>query len=162
MPFKVMEVARETLYEQVWSAPLHTVCTQYWVSTTALSGICELHGIPVPPQGYWARRAHGYQDPRPPLPPLPDGQSDNVEIVALYRKRPPHAHHEGEPARMSQSVVRTLPADTPPTSVAPVADDAQIQQLAERLIDAVRLQLQTQPRRPLAPVDDDVDVCSVY
>jgi hypothetical protein len=67
-------VKREELYEQVWSKPLRDVAREYRVSDVALKKICRKLDVPVPPQGFWARKAVGREGPRPPLPAVKDGQ----------------------------------------------------------------------------------------
>lgn len=67
-----IEVARSTLYEEVWATPMSRLAERYGLSDVALKKVCRKMGIPTPPRGYWARRRHGHAVRRPALPaPLP-------------------------------------------------------------------------------------------
>lgn len=60
---------RETLYREVWQAPVIDVATRYKVSDTTIRKICRALDIPLPKQGYWAKlRAGKPVEKRPPLP----------------------------------------------------------------------------------------------
>jgi hypothetical protein len=78
-----MKISREELYDRVWSTPISRLAKEFDISDVGLSKSCRKNGIPTPPVGYWAKRAHGKAPPRPPLPP-----SDIKEVVleaALFR-----------------------------------------------------------------------------
>jgi len=60
---------RETLYREVWQAPVIDVATRYKVSDTTIRKICRALDIPLPKQGHWAKlRAGKSVEKRPPLP----------------------------------------------------------------------------------------------
>lgn len=60
---------RETLYQEVWQAPVIDVATRYKVSDTTIRKICRALDIPLPKQGHWAKlRAGKPVEKRPPLP----------------------------------------------------------------------------------------------
>jgi len=68
-----MEVHRETLYEEVWETPLSRLAPEkYGVSDVGLRKVCEKLHVPTPPRGYWAKRQHGKDPPKDPLPDLPE------------------------------------------------------------------------------------------
>jgi len=68
-----MEVTREDLYEQVWETPISRLAPEeYGVSDVALQKICKKLQVPTPPRGYWAKRQHGQDPPKEPLPDLPE------------------------------------------------------------------------------------------
>lgn len=57
---------RETLYKEVWLAPVTDVAKRYGVSDVAIRKICQSLDIPTPPVGYWAKLRAGK-----PVTPLP-------------------------------------------------------------------------------------------
>ena len=52
-------VTRRRLYELVWSKSVEKVAVDFGLSGRGLGKLCERHGIPVPPRGYWALKAAG-------------------------------------------------------------------------------------------------------
>ncbi len=64
----LQEVDRETLYDQVWSAPMTKVAKRYGVSSSYLARVCEMLGVPRPERGYWAKIAAGKEVRIPALP----------------------------------------------------------------------------------------------
>jgi hypothetical protein len=71
MLMKDRTIARQELYEQVWTTPMSRLCAEYGLSDNGLRKICKTLSVPVPTVGYWAKRAHGMAPPTPPLPPNP-------------------------------------------------------------------------------------------
>jgi len=68
-----MAVHRETLYEEVWETPLRRLGPEkYGISDVGLRKVCEKLHVPTPPRGYWAKRQHGKDPPKKPLPDLPE------------------------------------------------------------------------------------------
>ena len=59
---------RETLYEEVWSAPVTKVAEKYCVSDVMIHKVCKALDVPVPPRGYWAKKEAGEPVEKPPLP----------------------------------------------------------------------------------------------
>jgi DNA-binding phage protein len=66
-------LTRQELYDRVWAEPVDTLANEYGLSNVGLGKACRRHDIPVPPRGYWARKAAGQKLRRPPLPPRKDG-----------------------------------------------------------------------------------------
>ena len=102
-----MKISRQDLYERVWSTPMTKLAKEFDISDVGLAKACRKNGIPTPPVGYWAKKAHGKAPARPPLPP-----SDVTEVVlepALFRSTTP------APKRAA-----TLPS-IPPIQVQPPA-----------------------------------------
>jgi hypothetical protein len=65
-------LARQELYDLVWSEPMLKVGARYEVSSSYLARVCTLLNVPRPERGYWAKLAVGRAPPKPPLPdPLP-------------------------------------------------------------------------------------------
>ncbi len=72
-----MEVHRETLYEEVWETPLSRLAPEkYGISDVGLRKVCEKLHVPTPPRGYWAKRQHGKDPPKEPLPDLPEDATE--------------------------------------------------------------------------------------
>ncbi|WGU96464.1 hypothetical protein QJQ58_09620 [Paenibacillus dendritiformis] len=59
---------RETLYKEVWLAPVTEVAKRYGVSDVAIRKVCQSLDIPTPPVGYWAKLRAGKPVTRIPLP----------------------------------------------------------------------------------------------
>jgi hypothetical protein len=79
-------VARSLLYEQVWVLSMPQLARQFGVSYYALTKACRSSDIPLPPQGYWLRLQHGKAViSRPPLPPMPVDQSEEIVIHTVSK-----------------------------------------------------------------------------
>ncbi|MCA3503519.1 MAG: hypothetical protein IOD05_09780 [Rhodobacter sp.] len=52
-------LTREDLYALVWTTPISRLARDFGISDRGLSKICERLEVPVPPRGYWARKAAG-------------------------------------------------------------------------------------------------------
>lgn len=63
-----MDVKRETLYQQVWEAPMIRVAEKYGVSSSYLARVCTQLNVPRPERGYWSKLAAGHNVVVPPLP----------------------------------------------------------------------------------------------
>jgi hypothetical protein len=61
---------RETLYEEVWKAPLLEVAKRYGVSDVAIAKTCRKMQIPLPGRGYWSKIQNGQILQQIPLPPF--------------------------------------------------------------------------------------------
>lgn len=64
---------RETLYKEVWEAPVTEVAKRYKVSDVAIHKVCKALEIPTPPAGYWAKLRAGK-----PVSVIPLPKSDKV------------------------------------------------------------------------------------
>jgi hypothetical protein len=60
-------LSRRELYDRIWKEPMTKVAKEFGLSDRGLAKICERNGIPVPPRGYWAKKAAGRKPTRPPL-----------------------------------------------------------------------------------------------
>ena len=64
----MLTLTREELYALVWTEPIQKLARRYGMSDRGLGKLCEREGIPVPPRGWWAKRAAGKRLPKqPPL-----------------------------------------------------------------------------------------------
>ena len=59
---------RETLYKEVWEAPVTEVAKKYKVSDVAIHKICKSLNVPTPGPGYWAKLRAGKPVTKVPLP----------------------------------------------------------------------------------------------
>lgn len=71
-------LTREELYALVWSEPTSKVAARYGISDRGLGKLCEREGIPVPPRGWWAKKAAGKRLEQPELPPNQPGQHKHL------------------------------------------------------------------------------------
>jgi hypothetical protein len=69
MTLEFVEFKRDELYAAVWTDPVTTVSKRYGLSDVGLRKICLALEIPVPPLGFWAKRAAGKKVVEPPLKP---------------------------------------------------------------------------------------------
>jgi len=98
-------LTRDQLYALVWATPMFRLAPLYGLTGNGLKKICKRLKIPVPPPGYWAKKAAGKR-------------------VAQYRLADPDADTPGDvtirPARAPRAkIVRKLeqvPEDQRPTS----------------------------------------------
>jgi hypothetical protein len=70
-----IEFKREPLYEEVWQTPITQLAKKYGLSDNGLRKICVALNVPLPPRGFWAKRAASKSVRRPALPPASDRQS---------------------------------------------------------------------------------------
>jgi hypothetical protein len=77
------QVERQKLYDEVWATPMQKLAKHYGLSDRGLAKICLRLNIPVPPRGYWARKAAGQKVVRSELPPLKEGQKDRLYLHQL-------------------------------------------------------------------------------
>ena len=79
MPHKF---TRQELYDRVWAQPTRMVAANIGVSDVALAKTCRNANIPIPPRGYWARKAADQRVLKTALPPRFPGAADEFEISA--------------------------------------------------------------------------------
>jgi hypothetical protein len=60
-------LTRRELYDNVWRTPVEVLAREWGLSDRGLAKLCDRHGIPVPPRGYWARKKAGKAAVRTPL-----------------------------------------------------------------------------------------------
>jgi ankyrin repeat protein len=75
-----LRLSREELFERVWSVPMSNLAPEWGLSGNGLAKACKRLKIPVPPRGYWAKKAAGKKVRRPRLPELPEGEAEEVLI----------------------------------------------------------------------------------
>ena len=67
----MVNMTREELHQLVWSQPMRTAAKSMGISDVALAKQCRKANVPVPPRGWWARKAAGKRVELEALPPLP-------------------------------------------------------------------------------------------
>ncbi len=75
-------LTRKELHALVWSEPMSKLAKGFGVSDVAMAKACAKVHVPVPPRGYWARKAAGKPASVTDLPPRGLGMTDRVEIPA--------------------------------------------------------------------------------
>lgn len=90
---EVSRLTRRQLYDLVWSEAVDTLAKRFGMSGRGLAKLCERHGIPVPPRGYWAQKAAGKRTVRPPLVEI-ERPAEAVEPIIL-QTRPKELVPEG-------------------------------------------------------------------
>lgn len=78
---KLVSIARDELYEKVWSTPMSRLCKAYQLSDNGLRKICIKMNVPFPPAGYWAKVQHGQN---PPITQLPLAGMNTLMEYKLY------------------------------------------------------------------------------
>ncbi len=73
---------RKALYDLVWSKPMTQVAHEYGLSDRGLAKLCERNSIPVPPRGYWAKKAAGQKVKKAPLIVLDDKKPETAILLS--------------------------------------------------------------------------------
>lgn len=92
--------SRQEFYELVWSKPIMHLAKDFALSDVAIHKICKKHNIPKPPQGWWAKKAHGKEVAQTPLPELSNDISDYITIVGR------NLFHETDTLKQSREQAR--------------------------------------------------------
>jgi hypothetical protein len=78
-----MVLTREELYQRVWPQPMSKLAKVYGISEVGLAKICKRLNVPLPPQGYWARKK------RHQPPPLPATNGHTCHELQVQKKPRP-------------------------------------------------------------------------
>jgi|HubBroStandDraft_4_1064222.scaffolds.fasta_scaffold00135_1 hypothetical protein len=122
MPTNYMTLTRQALYDLAWSTPMSTLAKDFGISDVALAKRCRAVDVPVPPRGYWARRAAGQDPPRTPLPNYRSRDTaDPVQSSAI--ETPPPAPNDVVREGREPTVNFGRPATSPeaPASTTPIS-----------------------------------------
>jgi hypothetical protein len=79
-------LTREELYALVWSEPIQKIAPRYGLSDRGFGKMCARYEIPVPPRGWWAKKAAGKRLKQPPLPPLNDPYLQKIRFDKTPRE----------------------------------------------------------------------------
>ena len=96
MPSNYMTLSRQALYDLAWSTPMSTLAKDFGISDVALAKRCRAVDVPVPPRGYWARKAAG----QPPLARL--CLSTEVATRLTLCNPPPSKRRRPRPTMLSE------------------------------------------------------------
>lgn len=100
MAIEKSSFTRRELYDLVWKIPVETLAKQFGISGRGLGKLCERHGIPVPPRGYWARKEAGQRVVKPPLIDI-DGSHRADAVIIRVSASVAKATGNGETAQAS-------------------------------------------------------------
>lgn len=78
-------LTRKQLYNLVWKKPTSQIAKEYGLSDRGLGKLCERHGIPTPPRGYWAKVAAGQKPKKPPLLFADSDKSDKTVLSQIKK-----------------------------------------------------------------------------
>ncbi|WP_417477268.1 hypothetical protein [Maricaulis sp.] len=81
-----VKISRRELYDRVWSPPMSRLGPEFGLSGNGLKKLCARHDIPVPPRGYWAKKAAGQ---RMAQYRLPTGERSPQEDIIIRPSPPP-------------------------------------------------------------------------
>lgn len=100
------EITREEIYEAVWSKAVLQVAADFGVSDVWLAKACHRLLVPIPPRGYWAKRASGHFVSQLLLPQRPPGVPNAIEIGKWRRPRTDEeiAEYDGEEPTFSEPI----------------------------------------------------------
>lgn len=83
MALEKSSFTRRELYDLVWKVPVETLAKEFGLSGRGLGKLCERNGIPVPPRGYWARKAAGRRIVKPPLIDVQGAGNSDATIIRV-------------------------------------------------------------------------------
>ena len=78
---------RRRLYAQVWSVPMRELASQFGISGVALEKACDVHEVPRPKPGHWAKVQHGQRPVQPPLRAASDPGLETIRISGKWADR---------------------------------------------------------------------------
>ncbi len=79
----VSQDQREALYDEIWTDPVITVAKKYGISDNSLRKHCKRLGIPLPPNGYWAKINSGQKVPKTLLPKVTGELKKQIRNYAI-------------------------------------------------------------------------------
>jgi hypothetical protein len=89
-----LTLSRSSLYELVWSKPMTEVAKDFGLSDVGVAKRCKEVQVPVPPRGWWARKAAGQDPPRTPLPKYRSSSMPERRAGSILAKHEGTAHPE--------------------------------------------------------------------
>jgi hypothetical protein len=89
-------LTRQQLYDRAWATPLDTLAKELGLSGRGLGKLCERHDIPVPPRGWWAKKAAGHRVKQAPLPAAPPGTATRMTFTVRAPEGTPESPREPE------------------------------------------------------------------
>ena len=95
-------LTRQQLYVRAWTTPLDTLAKELGLSGRGLGKLCDPHDIPVPPRGWWAKKAAGHHVEQTPLTPAPPGTATKMRFSGPDPKSAPVTAVEVHPLVLSE------------------------------------------------------------
>jgi len=84
MSEKTKGLTRKDLYDAVWAEPVSRLALKCGITDVGLAKICRRSNIPLPPRGYWQRKAAGKAAPqKPPLPAIPNRHRPDAILLTM-------------------------------------------------------------------------------
>lgn len=83
-------LSRDELYDLVWQEPMSQLSKRFAISDVGLAKVCRKHNIPYPTRGYWAKKQHGHDTARIPLPA--SEQAEPIELRDNSKGQYPSVH----------------------------------------------------------------------
>lgn len=85
----INHISAAELYEAVWQTPLKQLAQRWRLHPHALGNLCDKHGIPRPPSGYWTQKSLGKVSTIPALPlsPSPERLIDLTALKAQTKEK---------------------------------------------------------------------------
>ena len=85
----INHISAAELYEAVWQTPLKQLAQRWRLHPHALGNLCDKHGIPRPPSGYWTQKSLGKASTIPALPlsPSPERLIDLTALKAQTKEK---------------------------------------------------------------------------
>lgn len=108
---RALAVTREELHRQVWSQPMRTLASSMGISDVALAKRCKAANVPVPPRGWWARKAAGKPVKVAPLPPLPFAMANYfpaIDRAASHGELAPYAEEQPDDVAPGRPIFRDM------------------------------------------------------
>jgi hypothetical protein len=78
-----ISLTRQQLYDRAWTTPLDSLAKELGISGRGLGKLRDRHNIPVPPRGWWAKKAAGHRVERTPLPPATLGAAPSCKLQGV-------------------------------------------------------------------------------
>ena len=130
----MVNMTREELHQLVWSPPMRTAAKSMGISDVALAKQCRKVNVPVPPRGWWARKAAGKRVELEALPPLPFAMANYFPAL----ERPLNSNlASAEPAE--EEPAEEEPAEEEPSAPPTFRDLAEITLEFRAAVKAVRV-----------------------
>jgi hypothetical protein len=105
-------MSRQALYELVWSKPMVEVAKRFNISDVALAKRCKAVDVPVPPRGWWARKAAGQDPPQTPLPKYRNSSVEKEMVQPVVREGPePAISWQAVPPKPAPEAAEALSPD---------------------------------------------------
>ncbi|QEN87709.1 hypothetical protein FZC33_15895 [Labrys sp. KNU-23] len=89
-------LTRRELYDLLWKKPVDTLAKEFGISGRGLGKLCERYSIPVPPRGYWERKAARQKPVKAPLLEI-EGRHQADVAIRIFRTPLPTEEERGRP-----------------------------------------------------------------